>query len=123
MSLPDWIKSALAAVDVPPRSGGYAPILPRVMTTPGRPNRLPRVMTTPARKETTMDPDACLERLLDAVETLDREEAVDAAQDFLEWMARGGAPPTVTTEGGVRLAVDLASMVTRCWTREDADQA
>jgi len=63
-----------------------------------------------------MDPNACLERLLDAVETNDSEEAVEAARDLLGWMARGGAPPTVGGEMTPRLVADLAMMVLSRWT-------
>jgi hypothetical protein len=40
-----------------------------------------------------MDPDACLARLLDAFRDKDREAAFGAAEDLLDWLAKGGAMP------------------------------
>lgn len=40
-----------------------------------------------------MDPDACYERLLDALREGDMEEASYAAYDIAFWIDRGGNPP------------------------------
>lgn len=40
-----------------------------------------------------MDPDACLDRLLEAAVNLDPNALLDAAADLAEWLRRGGVPP------------------------------
>lgn len=40
-----------------------------------------------------MDPNACLARMLDAIVSGDKDEAIDAASDLNEWLARGGFEP------------------------------
>lgn len=40
-----------------------------------------------------MDPDACLDRLLEAAVNRDPAELLDAAADLAEWLRRGGVPP------------------------------
>ena len=40
-----------------------------------------------------MDPNACWERLLAAVEEGDADEARAAFEDLAGWLARGGFPP------------------------------
>jgi hypothetical protein len=40
-----------------------------------------------------MDPDACLDRLLEAAVNRDPEELLGAAADLAEWLRRGGVPP------------------------------
>jgi hypothetical protein len=40
-----------------------------------------------------MDPDATIERLVDALEHRDQEEAVAALDDLVKWMQRGGFAP------------------------------
>jgi hypothetical protein len=40
-----------------------------------------------------MDPDACLDRLLDAATSSDPDELRCAADDLATWLERGGAPP------------------------------
>jgi hypothetical protein len=41
-----------------------------------------------------MDPDAALQRIRDALADNDAEEAGYAAGDLLEWVSRGGFPPS-----------------------------
>jgi hypothetical protein len=43
-----------------------------------------------------MDPNACLARMLHAIERMDFEEAHDALNDYAEWIAGGGFPANVT---------------------------
>ena len=40
-----------------------------------------------------MDPDACLERLIDAAISADADGVLDAAADLADWLGRGGFPP------------------------------
>ena len=40
-----------------------------------------------------MDPDACIDRILSALNRKDAEEAEDAAEDLLGWLGRGGFRP------------------------------
>jgi hypothetical protein len=40
-----------------------------------------------------MDPDACLDRLLDAAVDRDPGELLAAAADLAAWLRRGGFPP------------------------------
>lgn len=40
-----------------------------------------------------MDPDACLDRLLDAAVNRDPTELLAAAADLAAWLRRGGFPP------------------------------
>jgi hypothetical protein len=40
-----------------------------------------------------MDPDACLDRLLDAVADRDPQALLEAAADLAQWLDRGGVPP------------------------------
>jgi hypothetical protein len=40
-----------------------------------------------------MDPDACLDRLLDAAVGRDPDTLIDAAVDLAQWLRRGGFPP------------------------------
>jgi hypothetical protein len=41
-----------------------------------------------------MDPDACLARMVEAMEDSDKEGAADAAEDLRDWIGRGGALPS-----------------------------
>jgi hypothetical protein len=43
-----------------------------------------------------MDPDACLARILSALEDKRYEEAKDACSDLLEWKNKGGFKPQAT---------------------------
>jgi hypothetical protein len=40
-----------------------------------------------------MDPQATWQRMLDAYSARDRIEAIEAAEDLLGWLRRGGFPP------------------------------
>ena len=42
-----------------------------------------------------MDPQACLRRLLDAIQNQDRDEIQYACEDLAEWIAKGGFLPTM----------------------------
>jgi hypothetical protein len=41
-----------------------------------------------------MDPDACLDRLIDAATSGDADELRCAASDLAHWLERGGFPPS-----------------------------
>ena len=43
-----------------------------------------------------MDPTACLNRMLTALQDGDHEQAYAAAQDLLSWIDKGGFPPAFT---------------------------
>lgn len=40
-----------------------------------------------------MNPDACMQRLLNAIEDQDREECAAATDDLAAWLDKGGFPP------------------------------
>ena len=40
-----------------------------------------------------MDPNACFQRIMDAIADNDRAEAQEAAEDLHEWLRKGGFPP------------------------------
>ena len=40
-----------------------------------------------------MDPNACVDRICDALEDDDREEALEGLKDLSGWLNRGGFPP------------------------------
>lgn len=40
-----------------------------------------------------MDPDACQQRIDEALAAGDREEEAEARQDLAEWQSKGGFPP------------------------------
>ena len=46
-----------------------------------------------------MDPNACLIRLLDAVESADRDDLISACEDLAEWLDREGFLPSAETIG------------------------
>lgn len=41
-----------------------------------------------------MDPDACVERIVNAINDSDLEEALEAVNDLENWIRRGGFPPS-----------------------------
>jgi hypothetical protein len=43
--------------------------------------------------EDTMDPDACLIRLLEAIGDNDWDESLHALDDLFQWLSRGGFAP------------------------------
>lgn len=45
-----------------------------------------------------MDPNACIERTADAIRRGDLDEAAAAAGDLVEWLDRGGFPPSNWTD-------------------------
>jgi len=45
-----------------------------------------------------MDPQTCLERILEAISERDLTEFHYACADLAEWLGRGGFPPTMPTE-------------------------
>lgn len=45
-----------------------------------------------------MDPDACMERILQAVMDGDRQEAFGAMEDLIGWLKFGGFPPRFSDE-------------------------
>jgi hypothetical protein len=47
-----------------------------------------------------MDPNACLVRLLECIETGDREETVHALDDLREWIKKGGFLPRASWVSG-----------------------
>jgi hypothetical protein len=50
-----------------------------------------------------MDPNACVRRILDAIDNgQDADEFVSAFQDLADWLAKGGFPPVVQSLGTVR---------------------
>lgn len=53
-----------------------------------------------------MDPNACLERFLDALEENDYREAFEAHRDLQQWMAKGGFSPTWGDWEGAKEAYD-----------------
>lgn len=46
-----------------------------------------------------MDPTACLQRCLDALDDGDQDEAREAAEDLLRWLDNGGFPPEFNNVG------------------------
>ena len=46
-----------------------------------------------------MDPQACLQRILDALEAQDRDEFAYAMQDLADWLQHGGFAPICVTLG------------------------
>ena len=48
---------------------------------------------TPLTGETTMDPTACLARIIDAIEDEDEDEVKYACEDLRTWLDKGGFPP------------------------------
>ncbi len=45
-----------------------------------------------------MDPNACMQRLLNAVRDKDRFESRNALRDLVEWLQKGGFPPVFNSE-------------------------
>lgn len=45
-----------------------------------------------------MDPNACLERLIQAADDHDHDEVSEAASDLQEWLDTGGFMPDVTKQ-------------------------
>lgn len=63
-----------------------------------------------------MDPNATWQRLAEAVSAESWEEAVEAAGDLSEWLARGGFPPRITgKETFDRLAARSACDAILAW--------
>jgi hypothetical protein len=60
-----------------------------------------------------MDPQATWQRMLDAYSARDRIEAIEAAEDLLGWLRRGGFPPQTLPH----LPMDTS------WNRAIADAA
>ena len=58
-----------------------------------------------------MDPNACLQRMEDAIDARDISEAADAAEDLLMWIARGGFMTTSLEERWLTL-VDRLNQLT-----------
>jgi hypothetical protein len=58
-----------------------------------------------SQERTTMDPQACFERILDAIENQDADEFTGAFEDLANWLQRGGFPPVVRSLGEARYAV------------------
>ena len=107
-----------------PRSWVAAPSVSRCRSTSSSSPRTstPRTTTRPLRlhlttcpeRQTTMDPQACLQRLLDLdLENMLAELAVDggelyeveaASTDLLRWLAHGGARPTVSVDDAEHLS-------------------
>ena len=48
-----------------------------------------------AQERRTMDPNACFQLILDALETDDPDEAREHADDLRNWLRRGGFMPTI----------------------------
>jgi hypothetical protein len=42
-----------------------------------------------------MDPTACWKRIVDAIESQDRDETVDACEDLAKWLQRKGVMPHI----------------------------
>lgn len=60
-----------------------------------------------------MDPEACLERLLKAIENEEWDEAEWAASDLCDWLEHGGFPPQ-KTEKLIEMAM-LPDMDVKRW--------
>jgi hypothetical protein len=54
-----------------------------------------------------MDPDACLERMLSALDDNDPAEARDACSDLLSWLVGGGFAPSISKKA-LRRILQLA---------------
>jgi hypothetical protein len=55
-----------------------------------------------------MDPNACIDRIINAIEDADIEEAIDAIDDLTRWLNRGGFAPTNADRlAGLTVAGDL----------------
>jgi hypothetical protein len=42
-----------------------------------------------------MDPQACWQRIFDAFEEQNQDEALDACEDLAKWIRKGGTMPTI----------------------------
>jgi hypothetical protein len=75
-----------------------------------------------------MDPTACWERMLDAFEAREFDEAAAAAEDLLEWMRRGGFAPlqisnrTMPREFDLLAATAVCRAVLESWENDPASQ-
>jgi hypothetical protein len=47
-------------------------------------------------KDKTMDPTACVRKILTSLVRSERDEAVDALEDLAAWLLKGGIIPRVT---------------------------
>lgn len=45
-----------------------------------------------------MDPNACMQRILNAIKAQDKYAAEDALEDLIEWLEKGGFAPRFTSE-------------------------
>ena len=65
-----------------------------------------------------MDPNACLQRMEDAIDARDTREATEAALDLLEWILKDGYMPPImkrqhqTLVDRLRLLIDETSFQT-----------
>lgn len=57
-----------------------------------------------------MDPDACVNRLLEALGDRSREEAEEAADDLNEWLEKGGFEPRRSAEVEITQALVAADL-------------
>ena len=66
-----------------------------------------------------MDPDACMDRLLDAAEAEDFSEVMAAVDDLRRWIITGGFPPKLDGPRARRLLTCIGRMANALGGRLD----
>jgi len=69
-----------------------------------------------------VDPDACLRRLIDAIQDGDYEDAGEAAEDLRDWLTMGGFIPTLDRQVLCDLLGEVSALAFRLARYDQEDK-